>query len=138
VSQRDAAYAVGQPLQEVLPAVGGADQDVVVLLHVRHDVLDDGIEQRLAARNVPVQRHGLDAELLAEPAHREAREPVGLDELQRRDDDPVAAERLPLRGRQLPAHHRGVGVDHAVIRRRDVGLALVGLAGRGTHRAHHP
>jgi hypothetical protein len=56
--------------------------------------LEEGVEQVLAARDVAVQRHRLDAQRAAEAAHRERVAALGLDELERGVDHAGAAERL--------------------------------------------
>ena len=62
-------------------------------LHLGDDGLDDGIDKRILAREVVIQRHRLDAELAPEPAHTEPFEPVSIDEADCGPDDLLAVER---------------------------------------------
>ena len=58
-----------QSHEVVLPAVVVPDVDVVAVVagsERLHDLLDDPVQQVLAARDIPVERHRLDAERVAD------------------------------------------------------------------------
>ena len=65
------------------------------------DEVEDAVEDVVLVGDVVVERHRLEAERLAELAHRQRLDPALVGELERRLQDPVAAEgeaRLGLRG----------------------------------------
>ena len=119
------------------------------------DGLDEAVEQGLLAGQVVVERHGLDAEIGGEAAHRQRREPVRVGESDRRGEHALAAERLPrstatlvllppstlpltlhgmvtLRGKADPAWRSTM---HPLIRTaRTTGLLYLGLAITGHAR----
>ena len=72
------------------------------------DALDDPVEQVVLAPDVAVERHRVDAELLAELAHAQGLEAVAIREVHRDAEDPVAVERRsPLDAVGAPlGHHR--------------------------------
>ena len=57
------------------------------------DLLHHRVEQGLLAGDVVVERHRLDAELLADPPHRDRRDPLGVRHVHRGPHDALAAER---------------------------------------------
>ena len=61
------------------------------------DGVDHAVEQRLLVGDVVVERHRLDAELLAEAAHRQRTQALVVDQRDRRLEHEVAAQR-PLHG----------------------------------------
>jgi hypothetical protein len=63
-------------------------------LEFRQHLVGDGAEQLLLAREVAVDRHPLDAELTAEPAHAQRRCALAVCERERGRDDPLAGEGL--------------------------------------------
>ena len=107
------------------PSCGRVEDDLVGA-DAGHEGLHHGVEELLLARDVAVQRHRLDAELLPEPTHGEAGQAVGVDELQRGLDDPVATEGDPRRRRRLVIDRSPVRVGVAV----RAGELVVGLGGR--------
>ncbi len=110
MGQGHAAHAVGQALEEVLPAVGGGAPDVRVVVQLAQQELHDAVEQLLLARDVAVERHRLDPEPLAQAPHGEAGQPELVDVREGRGQDPVAVQGHPLGGGGLPAHGGQVGV----------------------------
>ena len=95
----DPADPVREPLEEVLPPVARCRQHVLVAAHLGDDVLHDGVEQSLAPRDVAVEGHRLDVQLVTEAAHGEVGKPVGLDGGQGGRHDEIATQRLTLGGR---------------------------------------
>ena len=80
--------------QRVLPVpAGGLDFDLA-----DHD-LDRAVQQLVLVLHVPVERHGLDAELLAEPAHAQGIDAAAIGEVHGRSKDPLPGEgRATFRG----------------------------------------
>ena len=69
-------------------------------LALGQDEVEHAVEEVVLVGDVVVERHGLEAERLAELAHRQRLDPALVGELERRLQDPVAAEgeaRLCLR-----------------------------------------
>ncbi len=93
MGQRHASYAVGEPLHEVLPAVAGSVEHLVVRLHAGDEAVHHAVEELLLAGDVAVERHRLDAEGLPEAAHRQPREALLVDVGDRGVEDPSAVER---------------------------------------------
>ena len=82
--------------------------------------------------DVVVERHGLDAERGAELAHAERLEPVLVDDRHRGGDDPLAAERDPVRHRHAASlEPRASGLDRTHCDAGQVPRAD-GSAGRGS------
>jgi hypothetical protein len=73
--------------------IEAADRDVDLTDYV----VDETVEQGLLAGQVVVQRHGLDAELGGEAAHRQRLDPLRVRQGDRRRQHPLATERLPSR-----------------------------------------
>src|ERR1700712_711962 len=115
VAQGDAAHAVRQAHEEVLPAVTRLLEDVVVVVHLADDLLDHPIQQRLATGDVAVQRHGLDVEPLPEPPHRQTGPALLVDEGKGGGDDAGLAQGHSRRWRLTTGHHLGIRV-HQVVR----------------------
>ena len=61
-------------------------------LGLGEDEVEDAVEDVVLVGDVVVQRHRLEAERLAELAHRQRLDPALVGELERRLQDPVAAE----------------------------------------------
>jgi hypothetical protein len=97
VRDADAAYAVGHPLQVLLPRSGQLLGHGLVVELVHH-VLDDPVQQLLPARDVAVQRHRLHPELTAQSAHGQPVAAFGVDQVYG-----LAQDLLPA---QRPALHR--------------------------------
>ena len=70
----------------------GAERSSVEV-DLRHDGLDDRVEQGVLAGEVVVHGHGVDVQLRAEPAHGERARPLPVDQAERRGDDALARER---------------------------------------------
>ena len=124
MGERDPTYAVGEPLQEVLPPVARGVQHLGVVVHLGHDLLDHSVEEVLPSRHVAVQRHRLDAQHGTEPTHREPGQPVLLDEPDRGRHDALASQGLPADGASRPATRSASAsttLEGSVVR------ALVGL-----------
>jgi hypothetical protein len=92
MGQRDAAHAVGEALEVVLPAVGGRQVDVGVAVQLVDHGLHDAVEQVLPSGHIAVERHGLHAEVGAEAPHRQSVEPLLVDELDGRAEDAAAVQ----------------------------------------------
>ena len=88
--QGDPAHLVGDGLEEALPVLAQPVVDPV--RDPGEQLRDDALEQVLAAPDVAVERHGLEAQPLGEVAHREARRPALVDEAQRGVHDLLAVE----------------------------------------------
>jgi hypothetical protein len=73
------------------PVVGGSGE-----LELVHHAFGDALEDVVLVLDVVVQRHRLDAELPADPAHRDGLETLFVHDAQRRLDDPVSGERLAV------------------------------------------
>jgi hypothetical protein len=71
--------------------------------HLLPHELDDPVEQAVLALGVVVDRHRIDAQLRAEPAHRERVEALAIDEAERGLQDPSAVE---------PASNGGLSGGH--------------------------
>ena len=95
VRERHPTYAVGEPLQEVLPAVARRVEDLLVDRHLVEHGADDGVQQVLATRDVAVQRHRFHAEHGAQAAHGESGEPELVDEGDGRGHDAGTVQWLP-------------------------------------------
>ena len=65
-----------------------------LFVELADDGVDHAVEQRLLVGDVVVQRHRLDPELLAEPAHRQRAETLVVGEGHGRLQDEVSAQRL--------------------------------------------
>ena len=61
-------------------------------LALGEDEVEDAVEQVVLVRDVVVERHRLEPEHLAELAHRHGLDPALVGELERRLEDPLAAE----------------------------------------------
>jgi hypothetical protein len=109
VGEGDPPDPVRQPLKVVLPAVLGRQVDLRVAVELVDDQLHDAVEEVVTAGDVPVQRHPLDAQVRAHPAHREGLEPVLVDELDGRGEHPPAVERGPDRPGRCGPDRTGVG-----------------------------
>jgi len=94
----DRAVGVRRAAQPADPVAVGRRQR-----HLRQEPLGDGVEQPLLAREVVVDRHGLDAEGGPQLAGAAGLEPVAVDQRQRRRGQAVAAELRAPGGRALPA-----------------------------------
>jgi hypothetical protein len=70
---------------------------VAVQVQLGHQMVGDPFEKILTPVDVAVQRHRLDPELLAEPAHGQRGQAVLVDERDGGLDDPVPGQRRPLR-----------------------------------------
>jgi hypothetical protein len=57
--------------------------------------IDEGIHQMRLAREVVIDAHGLAAEFVAEPACAQRRQPLAVDQDQRRRRDPFPRQRRP-------------------------------------------
>jgi hypothetical protein len=76
------------------------------LLDLSEDRLDQAVEQIVLVANVAIQRHGVDAELLAQLAHAERLDAAAVGELDRDEEDALPAERRPAPdGRVFADHH---------------------------------
>ncbi len=62
-------------------------------LDLADDELDDPVEDRVLVGHVLVQRHGLDAELGAQAAHRQGAQSLAIGHGNRRAQDPVLRQR---------------------------------------------
>src|SRR3712207_1725282 len=123
VGDGDPPDPVREPLQVVLPAVLGRQVHLRVAVELVDDQFHDAVEQVVAAGDVPVQRHPLDAEVGAHAAHRERLEPVLVDELDGRGEHPAPVERGPDGAGRTRPHRTRVG--GAVIGHSDRGLGVV-------------
>jgi len=115
--------AVGEPLQIGLPALGRGEQCIVrTQVQLGDHPVDDALEQVFPSVDVAVERHRLDVELVAQPAHRQSGEPALVDEVDGRADDPLAGQARPRHVRDGRVRAIGVAV-HArplsVVRRCD-------------------
>jgi len=77
VGQGDSADAVGQSAEVVGPVCGGQQYVGVAVQFVDHH-FDDAVQQRVAARDIPVEGHSLDAEVGAELANGQAAQAVPI------------------------------------------------------------
>nr|WP_263656688.1 hypothetical protein [Nonomuraea aurantiaca] len=64
------------------------------VMHLSDHGLDDAVEQGLLARQMVVERHGLDADVSGEAAHRQRLDPLRIRQDDRRRQHALAAERL--------------------------------------------
>src|SRR5215211_327791 len=78
-------------------------------LDLVEDQLDDPVEQVILVRDVVVQRHRLDAQFLAEPAHAQGLDAFGVSEA-----DGGAQHALPCQGSPLRLRTSGHGVQRNV------------------------
>ena len=72
-------------------------------LDLADDDLDDAVEQVVLAPDVPVERHGIDAELLAELAHAQALDAVPIGERHGDAEHAVPGQGRAALGRVEPA-----------------------------------
>ena len=93
MAEEHAARAEDGLAQRRLPAAARVDgRDLA------HDDLDHAVEQVVLAAHVGVERHRLDAELLAEPAHADRFDPVPIRQLDGSLEHTLSRQRLaPLR-----------------------------------------
>jgi len=80
-----AVQRVGLVARESLPAAR-----VRRWIERQQDALVDAVEQRVLVRDVVIQRHRLDAERSAEPAHRQSGHAVAIEQRDRCVEDRVA------------------------------------------------
>ena len=77
------------------------------------DPVGDACQDLVFVGDVLVQRHRLDAQVLAEPAHRDRAEPLPVGQLDGSVEDPLAAERRRRLGGGgvVVGHHPSFGLD---------------------------
>ena len=97
-------------LQEILPTITRKLEYVVVVVELVDDPTNDGVEQVLTPAHVPIERHGLNVKGVADPPHRQRCQPLDIDELNRRGNHPLTAQRLPARRRLKTRDHSRVSV----------------------------
>ena len=77
--------------------------------------LDHRVQEVLAAGNVPVEGHRLDAQLAPQPTHRQTGQAVLVDEAHRGVDDQVPVQGLPIGGRRPARDELGIGVIDVLV-----------------------
>ena len=91
MTQQQCAVPAGKCAERVLPGRASRNRQKQLRKQPPHD----RFEQRVLRREVPVERHGLDAERGPQMPHRKRLETTAIDELDRGVADPLGSERLP-------------------------------------------